>query len=418
MQLNTLLKNTVLLFIFLVFSCGSTTNSKVENNSTPVALSKTKKDTTPKVELPIIVGANQTQRYLSLLKNKRVGIIANQTSVVFKSDNTRTHLVDSLVALAIDVKKVFAPEHGFRGNADNGELVKDGFDTKTGLPITSLYGKNKKPSQEQFQDLDIIVFDIQDVGARFYTYISSLHYIMEACAEQNIPLLILDRPNPNGHYIDGPILETEHKSFIGMHPIPVVHGMTIGEYAQMINGEDWLDNKVKCDITIIPVKNYNRNMPYNLPISPSPNLPNDIAINLYTSLCFLEGTNVSVGRGTSLQFQIYGAPTFPKTDFVFTPQPNRGSKHPKHENKLCYGYNLTKTPYLKSIDLSYLINAYTITKDKSSFFMANGFFTKLAGTKTLQQQIEQGLTEAEIKATWVTDLNDFKTMRASYLLYD
>lgn len=390
----------------------------MENNSTPVALSNTKNDTASKVKHPIIVGANQTQEYLSQLKGKRVGIVANQTSVIFNTNETYTHLVDSLVSLNIDIKKVFAPEHGFRGNADAGELVKDDLDTKTGLPIISFYGKNKKPSQEQLQGLDILVFDIQDVGARFYTYISSLHYIMEACAEQNIPMLILDRPNPNGHYIDGPILEKEHKSFIGMHPIPVVHGMTIGEYAQMINGEGWLANKANCNLTIIPIKNYTHKSTYSLPIKPSPNLPNDISINLYPSLCFLEGTNVSVGRGTSLQFQIYGAPTFPKTDYTFTPQPNHGSKYPKHKNESCNGYNLTSVSPLKSIDLGYLINAYTITEDKSSFFMSNGFFTKLAGTKTLQQQIENGLTEAQIKATWKSGLDQFKHIRKSYLLYD
>jgi len=414
----TLFKNTVLLFILLGISCGSTTKTEVEKDNTPEAISKIENKTLVKTNSPIIVGANQTRNYIPQLKGKRLGIVANQTSVIFKGDNTYIHLVDSLIALNIDIKKVFAPEHGFRGNADAGEIVKDGIDTKTGLPIVSLYGKNKKPSQEQLKDIDLIVFDIQDVGARFYTYISSLHYVMEACAEQNIPLLILDRPNPNGHYIDGPILEKEHNSFVGMHPVPIVHGMTIGEYAKMINGEGWLNNKATCKLTIIPIKNYLHNRSYSLPINPSPNLPNDVAINLYPSLCFFEGTNVSAGRGTSLQFQIYGAPTLPKTEFSFVPKPNHGAKYPKHENKTCNGYNLTQLESLNTLDLSFLINAYSITENKSDFFISNGFFTKLAGTKTLQQQIEDGLTEQQIKATWKSGLDKYKHIRKAYLLYD
>lgn len=414
----TLFKNTVLLFILLGISCGSTTKTEVEINNIVEAHSEEESKASIKTDLPIIVGANQTLDYIPLLKGKRIGVIANQTSVIFKTDDTYTHLVDSLVSLNMDIKKVFAPEHGFRGNADAGEVVKDGVDTKTGLPIVSLYGKNKKPSQEQLKNIDLAIFDIQDVGARFYTYISSLHYVMEACAEQNIPLLILDRPNPNGHYIDGPILEKEHKSFVGMHSVPIVHGMTIGEYAKMINGEGWLNNNVTCELTVIPVKNYTHNLPYSLPIKPSPNLPNDISINLYPSLCFFEGTNISVGRGTSLQFQVYGAPTLPKTEYSFIPKPNHGAKYPKHENKTCNGYNLTQLKSLNALDLSFLINAYTITKDKSAFFVSNGFFTKLAGTKTLQQQIEDGLPEQQIKASWKSGLDEYKQIRKPYLLYD
>jgi uncharacterized protein YbbC (DUF1343 family) len=373
----------------------------------------------------IIVGANQTETYLPLLKGKRVGVVANQTSVIFKNDGRQktndgnyTHLVDSLLALRVDIKKVFAPEHGFRGTADAGEVVKDGIDTKTGLSIVSLYGSNKKPSAEQLKGLDIVVFDIQDVGARFYTYISSLHYVMEACAENNIPVLILDRPNPNGHYIDGPILEKEHKSFVGMHPIPVVHGMTIGEYAQMTNGEKWLEKGIQCNLKVIPIKNYKHSLNYSLPIKPSPNLPNYKAINLYPSLCFFEGTNVNAGRGTEMQFQVFGSPFLnPLTyQFKYTPKPNEGAKHPKHENKLCYGKDLTKSKNLDAINLEWLISAYNNTKNKNEFF--NDFFTKLAGTKKLQEQIEKGFTEAQIKATWQEDLEAFKKIRAKYLIYN
>lgn len=428
-------KNTVLLFLFLGISCGSTDRLKDKNKTLIVATQSDNTEASNNEVLkqiqdddePIIIGANQTEAYLPLLHGKRVGVVANQTSVVFKNDigtsqmpnNDRyIHLVDSLLASKIKVKKVFAPEHGFRGKADAGEVVKDGLDTKTGLPIISLYGKNKKPSPEQLKGLDVVVFDIQDVGARFYTYISSLHYVMEACAEQNIPVIILDRPNPNGHYIDGPILEEAHKSFIGMHPIPVVHGMTIGEYAQMINGEAWLNNNLKCKLTVIKMKHYTHNSTYSLPIKPSPNLPNDIAINLYPSLCFFEGTNVSVGRGTELQFQIYGSPILPKTNFNFTPQPNFGAKYPKHKNKVCNGYNLTGSPKFDALDLSFIINAYNTSKDKSSFFLSNGFFTKLAGTKKLQEQIETGETVENIKATWKDGLDNFNKVRTKYLLYN
>ena len=404
-------KNTVLLFVLVMISCAS----KVKNKTTEKAetIEQTQMDSA------IVVGANQTEIYLPLLKGKRIGIVANQTSVIFKNQahTSYAHLVDSLVALKVDIKKVFAPEHGFRGQADAGEVVKDGVDTKTNLPIISLYGKNKKPSAEQLKDLDLVVFDIQDVGARFYTYISSLHYVLEACAEANIPIIILDRPNPNGHYVDGPILEMEHKSFVGMHPIPVVHGMTIGEYAQMINGEKWLANGIQCELEVINMKHYNHQKKYSLPIKPSPNLPNDQAINLYPSLCFFEGTNVSAGRGTEMQFQIFGSPFLnPESfDFQFTPKPNFGSKYPKHENKVCYGKDLRNTKTLDFLNLDWIIEAYQQTTDKSTFFIP--FFSKLAGTKTLQQQIESGLSQAEIKATWKEGLDKFKEMRTPYLIY-
>ncbi|WP_341222305.1 DUF1343 domain-containing protein [Polaribacter atrinae] len=374
------------------------------------------------------VGAESTQLYLHLLKGKNVAIVANQTSVlsvleraaiapnVMGSKKVTHHLVDYLHNYnGIKVKKVFAPEHGFRGKADAGEVVKDGFDTKTGLPIVSLYGKNKKPSEAHLKGVDVVVFDIQDVGARFYTYISSLHYVMEACAEAGIEVIVLDRPNPNGHYIDGPVLELEQTSFVGMHKVPVVYGMTIGEYGQMINGEKWLTNGIQCDLKVIPLENYTHQTEYSLPIKPSPNLPNDKSINLYPSLCLFEGTNVSAGRGTEMQFQIYGSPFLTKSDFTFMPQANEGAKYPKFKNQLCYGENLQETANLNKIDLSFLINAY---KQKTSKEFFNNFFTKLAGTKKLQEQIEKGVPEQEIRKTWQKDIDAFKLIRAKYLIYE
>lgn len=360
----------------------------------------------------IISGADNSSAYLPLLKDKKVGIITNQTGIL----SDKTHLVDFLLDKKINVQKIYAPEHGFRGTADAGELIKDGKDTKTGLPIISLYGNNKKPKPEQLAEIDVMVFDLQDVGARFYTYISSLHYIMEACAENNIPLIVLDRPNPNGSIVDGPILEKEHTSFVGMHQIPLLHGMTIGEYAKMINGEKWLKNGVECKLTVIPCMNYNREMAYSLPVKPSPNLPNDQSINLYASLCLFEGTNVSSGRGTEMQFQIYGSPFLPKSSFSFTPMPNFGAKDPMHNGKLCYGEDLTKIEKVKQLELKWLIKAYNSTSDKSKFF--NDFFVKLAGTKKLREHIEAGVSESEIRKSWEKGLNDFKTMRQKYLIYN
>ncbi len=381
-----------------------------------------------KKEVSLKTGADRTNLYLNTLKGKNIAIVANQTSVLnvlqraevapnkMGSKLVAKHLVDFLHQNRnITVKKVFAPEHGFRGKADAGETIVDGIDTKTGIPIVSLYGKNKKPSQEQLKGIDIVVFDIQDVGARFYTYISSLHYVMEACAEANIKVIVLDRPNPNGHYIDGPILETAHKSFVGMHPVPVVYGMTIGEYGQMINGEKWLQNDLKCNLEVIPLENYTHRDRYSLQIKPSPNLPNDTSINLYPSLCFFEGTTISVGRGTNKQFQIYGAPDLKKSSFSFTPKPNEGAKYPKHENKVCYGKTLTKINFLSEIDLKWLQEAYQQSPDKKKFF--NAFFTKLAGTKKLQEQIESGLSIKKIKNTWSNGLNKFKQIRTKYLIY-
>lgn len=401
---NSVFKNTVLFLFLSIVACGNSIK-KIDDRE------KKKESFSEKQVQSLKTGADNHDTYLPLLKNKKVGIVTNQTGIL----SNKTHLVDFLLEKKIAVQKIYAPEHGFRGTADAGELIKDGKDTKTGLPIISLYGNNKKPKPEQLTGIDVMIFDLQDVGARFYTYISSLHYVMEACAENNIPLLVLDRPNPNGNIVDGPVLEKEHTSFVGMHPIPVLHGMTIGEYAKMINGEKWLKNEVQCNLTVIPCLNYNRNMAYSLPVKPSPNLPNDQAINLYASLCFFEGTNVSMGRGTDKQFQLYGSPFLPKSNFSFVPEPNLGAKDPTHNGKTCYGEDLSKSEKAKQLELKWLIKAYQTTSDKTKFF--NDFFTKLAGTKKLQQQIETGTPESEIRKSWVIGLNDFKKRRTSYLIY-
>lgn len=359
----------------------------------------------------IKTGADNYEKYLPLLKDKKVGIVTNQTGIL----SDKTHVVDFLLEKKIAVQTIFAPEHGFRGTADAGEHIVDGKDPKTGLPIISLYGDNKKPKPAQLSGIDVMIFDLQDVGARFYTYISSLHYVMEACAENNIQLIVFDRPNPNGSIVDGPLLEKEFTSFVGMHPIPLLHGMTIGEYAQMVNGEKWLKEGAQCKLTIIPCVDYSRTMPYSLLVKPSPNLPNDQSINLYASLCLFEGTNVSMGRGTEKQFQIYGSPFLTKTNFSFTPKPNFGAKDPLYNGKECFGEDLTAYPKLKQLELKWLIKAYQNTSDKTKFF--NAFFTKLAGTKKLQQQIESGVSEAQIRKTWQKDLEAFKKMRTKYLIY-
>lgn len=399
----------------VIFSCGNSikNNGSSKEKETTNNREKESSELSKKIlnKNDIKTGADNYIEYLPLLKNKKIGVITNQSGILSNSN----HLVDFLLSKNINVKTIFAPEHGFRGTADAGEVIKDGKDTKTSLPIISLYGNNKKPKKEQLAGLDILVFDLQDVGARFYTYISSLHYIMEACAENNISLIILDRPNPNGNIIDGPVLEEIHHSFVGMHKIPVLHGMTIGEYAKMINGEKWLKNGIQCTIKIVKCINYTHDMFYDLPVKPSPNLPNAQAINLYASLCFFEGTNVSVGRGTEKQFQIYGSPNLPKSNFSFTPKPNEGAKDPLYNGKLCYGEDLSQTPKVKQLELKWLIKAYNETSDKTKFF--NSFFTKLAGTTKLQEQIEKGLSEKEIRDSWKNELDNFKTMRAKYLIY-
>ena len=411
-----LFKNTFLLFVLLVFSCGNSISSKKAKGKRQKAnievLDSARIDTNINLEKPILLGADNSAKYLPILKNKKVGIVTNQTGIL----SNGTHLVDYLLDQKVQVTKIFAPEHGFRGTADAGEHVANGKDSKTGLPIISLYGNNKKPKPEQLEGIEVMIFDIQDVGARFYTYISTLHYVMETCAEQNIPLLVLDRPNPNIDIVDGPILEEEFKSFVGMHKIPVLHGMTIGEYAKMINGEKWLEKGIQCKLTVIHCENYTRTMSYRLPVKPSPNLPNDQAINLYASLCFFEGTNVSVGRGTEKQFQVYGSPYLPKNDFSFIPKPNEGAKDPLYNGKECFGEDLTEIEKVNRLELNWLLKAFNETNDKSKFF--NSFFTKLAGTKKLQQQIENGIHEKEIRASWQEGLEKFKVMRKRYLIYE
>jgi uncharacterized protein YbbC (DUF1343 family) len=356
----------------------------------------------------LVLGAERTNIYLPLLKNKKIAIVGNQTSMI-----ANTHLVDSLLSLKVNVVKVFSPEHGFRGKADAGAIIEDETDDKTGLPIISFYRKNKKPTAEQLKGIEFLLFDIQDVGARFYSYISTLHYVMEAAAENNIKVIVLDRPNPNGHYIDGPIREKGFESFVGMHPIPIVHAMTIGEYAQMINGEKWIARQ--CDLTVIEMENYTHDMSYDLPIKPSPNLPNSRSINLYPSLCLFEGTNVSLGRGTEYPFQHFGAP-YLKSNYSFTPKSGEGSKSPPHENKKCYGTDLRfQDNYLEEINLNWLIESYNNCPEKEKFF--NSFFDKLAGTDKLRLQIIEAKTVKEIKESWQEGLNEFKKIRNKYLLY-
>jgi uncharacterized protein YbbC (DUF1343 family) len=372
----------------------------------------------PHVDLSVQVGAAQLDEYLLRLKNKSVALLVNQTSTVFGK-----HLVDVLLNEGISIKKIFAPEHGFRGQADAGEKIKDGKDAKTGISLISLYGENKKPSAEHLKGIDIVVFDIQDVGARFYTYISSMSYLMEACAENKVDFLVLDRPNPNGHFIDGPILKKEYQSFVGLHQVPVVHGMTVGEYAQMVNEEGWLKGNVKCNLNVISCKNYNHGVFYELPIKPSPNLPNIRSIYLYPSLCFFEGTIVSAGRGTNKQFQIYGHPDFKQGDFTFTPKTMAGAKYPKFDGEECNGYDLTKLDLeefqeMGKINLRYLMHFYESFDNKKDFFLENKFFDKLAGNSTLRWQIINGRSEEEIRDSWQKDLMNFKKIRAKYLLYD
>ncbi len=387
------LKNTFLILVFFFFILLS--SCKAQNKK-------------------IIIAANRTTAYLKLLENKNIGIVANQTSVIFKNKGY-THLVDSLLKLKIHIKTVLSPEHGFRGKADAAEHVANGIDTKTGLPIISLYGKHKKPTTHDLKNLDCLVFDIQDVGVRFYTYISTLHYVMEACAENNIPLIVLDRPNPNAHYVDGPMLNTKYGSFVGKHPVPLVYGMTIGEYAQMINGEEWLQNHIQCNLTIVPLKNYNHQLSYHLPIRPSPNLPNDKAINLYPSLGFFEGTPINAGRGTEYQFQQYGSSLFSVNNFKYIPKSNFGSKYPKDKNKTCYGVNLRDTVKQNKVNIQWLVDAYQKYPNKEKFF--GNTFTIHAGDTILQHQLKKGFNPLKIEKSWQKDIAAFKLIRAKYLLY-
>lgn len=378
-----------LLFILLVCNCFSAT-----------------------AQVRVLTGAERTDAYLPLLQGKRVGMLVNQTSIIGNS-----HLVDSLLQRNVKIVKIFSPEHGFRGEADAGEKIGNTKDRKTGLPIVSLYGKHRKPDATDLADVDILVFDLQDVGTRFYTYISSLQELMEAAAEHHKPLLVLDRPNPNGHYIDGPVLDTAFRSFVGMQPIPTVHGMTVGEYATMLNGEGWLSNKAQCELTVIPCANYTHRTLYQLPVKPSPNLPNMASIYLYPSTCLFEGTVFSLGRGTEKPFQVYGHPKLPKNLFSFTPRSMPGAKSPVLMDQTCYGYDLSHEAHADNkIRLDWIINAYRLFPDKEKFF--NAFFNKLAGSKELMQQIKAGQSPDEIRRTWEPGLAAFQQIRRKYLLYE
>jgi uncharacterized protein YbbC (DUF1343 family) len=360
---------------------------------------------------PILTGADQLDLLLPKITGKRVALVVNHTSRVGK-----THLADTLKSAGINIIKIFGPEHGFRGTAADGQHVDDSVDTKTGIPVLSLHGSNKKPSAEQLANVDIVIFDIQDVGARFYTYISTMHYVMEACAENGKEMIVLDRPNPNGNYVDGPIRKPEFKYFLAMHPIPIVHGLTVGELALMINGEGWLEGKLKCKLTVIPLKNWTRNDSYSLPEKPSPNLPNDQSIKLYPSLCLFEQTVISVGRGTTMQFQVLGNPELKNLPFRFTPVSMPGiSDKPPHQNVVCFGIDLRNVKVEQRLDLSYLIKFYNLYPDKEKFFLK--YFDNLAGTTELRQQIISGLTEDQIRATWQKELGVYKEMRKKYLLY-
>jgi len=371
------------------------------------------------LDVDIVPAANQFHKYADFLKGKRLGLVVNHTSVVGQS-----HLVDTLLKMGFDIKKIFAPEHGFRGKADAGEKLKDGVDPRTEIPIVSLYGKNRKPSSEQFQNLDLVLFDIQDVGVRFYTYTSTMTYVMEACAENKLPLLILDRPNPNGHYIDGPVLEMAQKSFVGLHPVPIVHGLTVAEYARMINGEGWLEDGLKCELYHVECLNYNHNKFYELPVPPSPNLPNMKSIYLYPSLCWFEGTTVSVGRGTAKQFQVFGQPSCRVGTYHFKPAPREGARRPKHNGEQCKGYDLSQATLeelqkVNRLNLSYLVDFYNnLEKEKQAvFFNKNNFFDKLVGTDQLQAQLKEGESRTTIQESWQEDLEAYKKLRKQYLLY-
>jgi uncharacterized protein YbbC (DUF1343 family) len=364
------------------------------------------------------VGAERTIEYLPLLARKRVAVVTNQTGRIGS-----VHLVDSLLGSGVQVVKVFAPEHGFRGEADAGEHVKDQRDARTGLPLVSLYGSNKKPTAAQLADVDALLFDIQDVGVRFYTYIGTLHYVMEAAAENGKTVVVLDRPNPNGFYVDGPVLDKAHTSFVGMHPVPLVHGLTVGEFARMINGEGWLKGGLKCKLEVVPCVGYTHETVYDLPVRPSPNLPNLASVYLYPSLGFFEGTVVSVGRGTDKPFQCIGYPGNPLGDYQFTPVSMPGAKDPPHMGKLCTGFDLQEYGSFQArmdrrIRLNWLIGLYQQATDQASFFLANKFIDKLAGGPDLRTRIEAGQDEETIRASWQEGLRTYMKMRKKYLLYD
>jgi uncharacterized protein YbbC (DUF1343 family) len=385
-KLDLLFKNTLLFILFFQFS-----NSVFSQE--------------------IIQGAERVDYYFNKLNDKKIAIIANNTSVI-KTSNGNTHIIDTLIARGLSVNKIFSPEHGFLGDKDDGEKFEDAF--YKNIEIISLYGGNRRLKDDDIEDIDIIIFDIQDVGVRFYTYLSTLHYAMESAARKNKKFIIMDRANPNSFYIDGPILDLKNSSFIGLHPVPIVYGMTIGEYGLMINGEGWLENNLKVDLEVIKLKNYNHKLKYEPPIRPSPNLPNIQSIYLYPSLAFLEKTEVSVGRGTTIQFQIYGHPDF-KGDFSFTPQPNFGSQYPKLKGVLSYGEDLRNYETSNMIELKWLINSFKQINDKNNFFRSD--FDKLSGTSNLKKQIIEGLSESEIRDSWKEGLEKFKKIRKKYLLY-
>ena len=418
MNLSVKIKDLVLIML-MIFGLQSCSTQKNNANPAPepvktveIALEKPKN----KEENCFKNAADRSELYLPLLKNKTVAIVANQTSLLAD----KTHLVDFLVQNNIKIKHIFAPEHGFRGTADAGEHVKNGIDTKTGLPIISLYGDNKKPKSEQLQGVDIVLFDIQDVGVRFYTYISTLTYVMEAAAENGKEIIVLDRPNPHDGYTDGPVLKEKWTSFVGLHKVPVVYGLTIGEYGKMVNGEKWMKNAVQVKYTLIPMLNYHKNKRYPISEKPSPNLPNDQSINLYPSLCFFEGTQVSVGRGTDFPFQVYGSPWLKNQEFSFTPKPTSGAKDPFLNGKLCFGKDLRQFPEIKGkLDLSFVIDAYqNFDKKSQDFFLKNLWFDTLAGTDELRKQIISGTPETEIRKSWQKDLENFEQIRRKYVLYE
>ncbi len=365
----------------------------------------------------VLNGADRTELWVPLLRERRIALVVNHSSTLGSR-----HLVDSMLGLDLDVRAIFAPEHGFRGMADAGAAIADGKDPGSGLPLFSLYGQHKKPSAEQLRDIDVVVFDIQDVGARFYTYISTLHYVMEACAEQSVDVVVFDRPNPNGHYIDGPLLEERFKSFVGMHPIPLVHGMTVAELAQMINGEGWLSGSAKASLSVVPCLGWDHQQLFEPPIPPSPNLKTLRSIYLYPGLCLFEGTVVSVGRGTAWPFEMIGHPEYPDRSFQFIPEPMSGASSPLLQGKVCYGMDFRQShnDSLRArarIELQPLLTFYEKLNNKNAFFLKNGFFDKLAGTDQLRRQIQAGLSEAEIRLSWAEDLEAFARQRKPYLLY-
>lgn len=402
------LKN--ILFIILSFSAAACKSTKTQP-TTPIL-------ETPPIGAVVKTGAERSDLYLPQLQGKSVGLIVNQTSVVGSQ-----HLVDFLLSKNIKIKAIFSPEHGFRGDGEAGEKIKDGKDPKTGLPIISLHGNKYKPNETDLKNIDVLIFDIQDVGVRFYTYISTLLYAMEACSENGKSLMVLDRPNPNGNYIDGPVLDMKFKSFVGIAPIPVVHGLTVGEFAKMANGEGWLSNKEKCDLQVIACQYYTHDTFTEINIAPSPNLKTTRAILLYPSICFFEGTNVSLGRGTTTPFEVAGHPLLKgKFDFTFTPQPNDGAMNPPQKGKMCYGVsfqkeNATAIFQQKRLDFKYLFDFYKTISPKEEYFLKNNFFDKLAGTDTFRKAILEGKSEEDIRKMWQPELEKYKKTRAKYLMY-